>query len=109
MATLQIRIDDSLKQKSDSLFSGLGLDTPTAVRIFLTVAQEYQGFPFPKQLKLLKTRVHIATYTDHILRQMKRLRQCWRTELTNSSPTTYFVHPHSPFIACSISLRIAKM
>lgn len=47
MATLQIRIDDELKQNSDALFSGLGLDTPTAVRIFLTAAQEYDGFPFP--------------------------------------------------------------
>ena len=47
MATLQVRIDDTLKQDSDKLFSGLGLDTPTAVRIFLTVAQEYNGFPFP--------------------------------------------------------------
>ena len=47
MATLQVRLDDSLKQKSESLFSGLGLDTPTAVRIFLTAAQEYKGFPFP--------------------------------------------------------------
>ena len=47
MATLQIRIDDTLKKNSDILFSGLGLDTPTAVRIFLTVAQEYNGFPFP--------------------------------------------------------------
>ena len=47
MATLQIRIDDILKQNSDALFAGLGLDTPTAVRIFLTAAQEYNGFPFP--------------------------------------------------------------
>ena len=47
MATLQIRIDDVLKQNSDALFAGLGLDTPTAVRIFLTAAQEYNGFPFP--------------------------------------------------------------
>lgn len=46
MATLQIRIDDELKIKSDNLFSSLGLDTPTAVRIFLTAAQEYDGFPF---------------------------------------------------------------
>lgn len=46
MATLQIRIDDDLKKKSDSLFSGLGLDTPTAIRIFLTMAQEHKGFPF---------------------------------------------------------------
>ncbi len=46
MATLQIRIDDELKANSDILFSSLGLDTPTAIRIFLTVAQEYNGFPF---------------------------------------------------------------
>ena len=47
MATLQVRIDDNLKTNSDSLFSSLGLDTPTAVRIFLTSAQNYNGFPFP--------------------------------------------------------------
>ena len=47
MSTLQIRIDDSLKQNSDALFGSLGLDTPTAVRIFLTAALEYNGFPFP--------------------------------------------------------------
>lgn len=47
MATLQVRVDDTLKNKSDTLFSSLGLDTPTAIRIFLTVAQEYNGFPFP--------------------------------------------------------------
>ena len=47
MATLQIRIDDHLKKDSDALFSSLGLDTPTAVRMFLTAAQAYRGFPFP--------------------------------------------------------------
>ena len=47
MATLQVRIDDNLKTNSDALFSSLGLDTPTAVRIFLTAAQNYNGFPFP--------------------------------------------------------------
>ena len=47
MATIQVRVDDELKTDSDSLFSGLGLDTPTAVRIFLHAALEYNGFPFP--------------------------------------------------------------
>ena len=46
MATLQIRVDDALKTSSDSLFAELGLDTPTAVRMFLAAAQEYRGFPF---------------------------------------------------------------
>ena len=47
MATLQIRLDDDMKQNSDTLFSALGLDTPTAVRMFLASALENNGFPFP--------------------------------------------------------------
>ncbi len=46
MATLQIRVDDSLKQEADALFSSLGLDTSTAVRIFLNAAVENEGIPF---------------------------------------------------------------
>lgn len=46
MATLQIRLDDSLKKKADTLFSDLGLDTPTAVRIFLSAAIDRKGIPF---------------------------------------------------------------
>ena len=46
MATLQIRVDDDLKQNADSLFVSLGLDTSTAIRIFLNAALEYDGIPF---------------------------------------------------------------
>lgn len=53
MATLQINIDDNLKHDSDVLFTGLGLDTSTAVQIFLTTAQEYKGFPFPVNHRIL--------------------------------------------------------
>ena len=38
MSTLQIRIDDQLKKDADSLFSSLGLDTSTAIRIFLNAS-----------------------------------------------------------------------
>lgn len=44
--TLQIRIDDVMKNAADELFSSLGLDTSTAVRIFLTIAIETGGLPF---------------------------------------------------------------
>ncbi|MBR2208556.1 MAG: type II toxin-antitoxin system RelB/DinJ family antitoxin [Synergistaceae bacterium] len=47
MAVLQIQLSDKLKHNSDELFTDLGLDTSTAVRIFLRAAQEYSGFPFP--------------------------------------------------------------
>ena len=46
MATFQLRLDDTLKQKADSLFSSLGLDTSTAIRIFLSAAVENNGIPF---------------------------------------------------------------
>jgi DNA-damage-inducible protein J len=46
MATLQVRVDDSLKSKADSLFSSLGLDTSTAIRIFLSSSVENNGIPF---------------------------------------------------------------
>jgi len=46
MVTLQIRIDDELKAEADSLFSELGLDTPTAVRMFIKAAIDKKGIPF---------------------------------------------------------------
>lgn len=46
MATLQLRVDDSLKAKADALFSSLGLDTSTAVRIFLASSIENNGLHF---------------------------------------------------------------
>ena len=44
--TLQIRVDDVIKNAADELFSSLGLDTSTAIRIFLTIAIETGGLPF---------------------------------------------------------------
>jgi len=46
MATIQVRIDDNLKASADSLFTALGLDTSTAVRMFLAAAIESGGIPF---------------------------------------------------------------
>lgn len=44
--TLQIRVDDVMKNAADELFSSLGLDTSTAIRIFLSIAIETGGLPF---------------------------------------------------------------
>ena len=45
-STIQVRVDDDLKTKSDSLFKDLGTDTTTAIRMFLTQAVAVNGFPF---------------------------------------------------------------
>ena len=46
MATIQIRVDDRVKMAADSLFNSLGLDTSTAIRMFLSAAIEKDGLPF---------------------------------------------------------------
>ena len=35
-STIQVRVDDDLKVKSDQLFKDLGTDMTTAIRMFLT-------------------------------------------------------------------------
>jgi len=46
MATIQVRVDDNTKLAADSLFSSLGMDTSTAVRVFIMAALEAGGIPF---------------------------------------------------------------
>jgi len=43
---IQVRVDENLKKEADHLFADLGLDTPTAIRIFLKQAIKQQGLPF---------------------------------------------------------------
>ncbi len=45
-ATIQVRIDEELKNKSDALFKELGTDLTSAIRMFLTQAVANNGFPF---------------------------------------------------------------
>ena len=45
-STIQIRVDDDLKTKSDALFKDLGTDTTSAIRMFLSQAVANNGFPF---------------------------------------------------------------
>jgi DNA-damage-inducible protein J len=44
--TIQVRVDDKLKTSADTLFSSLGLDTSTAIRMFLVASTEANGIPF---------------------------------------------------------------
>ncbi len=62
MATLQIRIDDGLKKQADALFSSLGLDTSTAIRIFLNASIEHSGIPFSVKHNPLPYSLQEAVY-----------------------------------------------
>lgn len=43
---IQVRIDEEIKRKADTLFADLGFDTPTAIRIFLNQSIRREGMPF---------------------------------------------------------------
>ncbi len=77
-STIQVRVDDELKMKSDSLFKDLGTDTTTAIRIFLTQAVAANGFPFE-----IKKQPAINPYTaiteDEMLDRLKKSREQGRS------------------------------
>lgn len=53
MATtlLQVRIDAQTKKEADALFSELGLDTSTAIRVFIKQALKKRAIPFSIKAK----------------------------------------------------------
>ena len=52
-STIQVRVDDDIKTKADVLFKDLGMDTTTAIRIFLVQAIANDGFPFEIKKKTI--------------------------------------------------------
>lgn len=49
--TLQIRVDDIMKKVTEELFTSLGLDTSTAIRIFLSIVIETGSLLFELKLQ----------------------------------------------------------
>ena len=45
-STIQTRVETSLKEKAESLFSSMGLDLTSAIRLFLTQSVEQRKIPF---------------------------------------------------------------
>jgi len=51
MTTIQIPIEENIKAEADTLFATLGLDTSTAVKMFIMAAIEKKGLPFSTKTK----------------------------------------------------------
>ncbi len=50
-AKLQIRIDSDLKEAAEKVFSEIGMDTTTAVRMFLKRVTQTRSIPFPLRVE----------------------------------------------------------
>lgn len=56
MANINIRVDDNLKKEADELFASLGMNTTTAISVFLRKAVNYGGIPFTVRKEKLSNR-----------------------------------------------------
>lgn len=72
-STIQVRVDDDLKVKSDELFRDLGTDTTTAIRIFLTQALAVNGFPF--EIKRIPENPYRALSEGQLLEKLENSRE----------------------------------
>lgn len=72
-STIQVRVDDDLKTKSDALFKDLGTDTTIVIRIFLKQALAVNGFPF--EIKRANTNPYEALTEHEILDKLEKSRE----------------------------------
>ena len=72
-STIQVRVDDDLKTKSDALFKDLGTDTTTAIRMFLTQALAVNGFPF--EIRRANVTPYEALTEHEILDKLEKSRE----------------------------------
>lgn len=80
---IQVRVDDALKQSAESLFNDLGMDTPTAVRMFLKQAVMRRGLPFSVKMtddfynehnmKVLQESIHQLEQGNTVVKTMDDL------------------------------------
>ena len=72
-STIQVRVDDDLKNKSDQLFKELGTDTTSAIRMFLIQAVAHQGFPF--EIKKYENTPYQVLSEDEFLLKLENARK----------------------------------
>ena len=72
-STIQVRVDDDLKKKSDNLFKELGTDTTTAIRMFLTQAVAHNGFPF--EIKRISENPYLPLSEEQFLQKLELSRK----------------------------------
>ena len=72
-STIQVRVDDELKAKSDELFKDLGTDTTTAIRMFLIQALAVNVFPF--EIKRASVTPYKALTESELLEKLEKSRE----------------------------------
>jgi DNA-damage-inducible protein J len=67
---IQVRVDQALKAEAERLFADIGLDMPSAIRLFLKQSVLNNGIPFP----LERDPFYSSGNQAHLARAVKDLR-----------------------------------
>lgn len=74
-STIQIRVEDELKRKSDELFKMLGTDTTSAIRMFLTQSVMNNGFPFEIKLNSKGINPYLPMTENELMQKLDNSRE----------------------------------
>lgn len=76
MKTLQIRLPEGLRDKADAVLADMGLDLPTAVRLYLTKIVQTRSIPFA--LEAPNMRVEAIDVDEEIQADMNSIATAWK-------------------------------
>jgi len=76
MKTLQVRIPEQLRADADSVLADIGLDLPTAVRLYLNKIVQTRSIPFA--LEATSTRVEQIPVDAETQVQMDAIATAWK-------------------------------
>jgi DNA-damage-inducible protein J len=76
--TLQVRIEEDLRTKADEVLHEIGLDVPSAVRLFLTKVVQTRSIPFELKAPGIRV-VEVAADPDTQVR-MDEIAAVWATK-----------------------------
>ncbi len=75
MKTLQVRIPDELRKEADTVLAEIGLDMPTAVRLYLNKVVQTRSIPF--ELVAPAVVVEELPVDDATRRKMNNIATAW--------------------------------
>ncbi len=76
MKNLQVRLPEQLWSEADSVLAEMGLDVPTAVRLYLTKVVQTRSIPFP--LEASPIRVETFPVSPETQAQMDDIAKAWK-------------------------------
>lgn len=86
---LQIRLDEKLKRRAEDIFRKIGIDTPTAVRIFFTKVADIGGIPFLLQSDDDRYTPKQIAAMDHLAREARQGKNLSPVFLSMDEALTY--------------------